>query len=63
MSTPLPEGVDLVGCAPKRAVERSGCGRRLFVIVVFDGMVLEGQALVEFGERNREAQLLRMGGR
>ena len=39
------------------AVENSGCGGRLFVIVVFDRMVLEGQAFVEFGERNREADL------
>src|ERR1700733_14629578 len=33
----------------------SGGGRRLFVIVVFDGMVVEGESLVEFGERDREA--------
>ena len=33
----------------------SGCGGSLFVIVVFDRMVVEGEAFVEFGERNREA--------
>src|ERR1700677_3169671 len=36
------------------AVENLGCRGRLFVIVVFDRMVLEGKAFVEFDERNRE---------
>src|ERR1700677_4699263 len=44
------------------AVENLGCRRRLFVIVVFDRMVLEGQAFVEFGERNREADLRHLEG-
>ena len=47
------EGAERRGA--KSAVNRSDCAKRLFVIVVFDGMVLEGQAFVEFGERNREA--------
>ena len=46
----------------ERAVTRSGCGGRLVVIVVFDRMVLEGQAFVEFGERNREANLRHLEG-
>jgi hypothetical protein len=38
-------------------MNRSARGGRLVVVVVFDGMVFEGQAFVEFGERNREADL------
>ena len=36
------------------AVETFSSPGRLFVIVVFDRMVLEGQAFVEFDERNRK---------
>src|ERR1700677_970207 len=43
--------------AAKRAMNRSARGGRLVVVVVFDGMVFEGRAFVEFGERNREADL------
>ena len=39
------------------AVENLGCRGRLFVIVLFDRMVLEGEAFVEFDERNREDDL------
>jgi hypothetical protein len=54
-----PHGDALSEGAERRAVEKdvnkSGFGGRLVVIVVFDLMVVEGQAFVEFGERNREA--------
>src|SRR5271168_4867240 len=50
-----PKGVDQAG--EEKGPSRSSRWGRLVVIVVFDGMVFEGQAFVEFGERNREADL------
>src|SRR5580704_3788818 len=52
----------LIAFSAQSRATSSGCGGRLVVVVVFDRMVLERQAFVEFGERNREANLRHLEG-